>query len=249
MKLFNAFGIIVKKQEVVLDRFKVIELTHTLSSQVPTWNGSCGFCLEIKNDYDRMFRVQQIKMHAGLGTHMDAPSHRIQGSSSIADIPLEQLIIPACMIDVSAKANADYELSVADIENYENEYGRIPEKALVIAHTGWGRFWSNPEAYRNIDENGQMHFPAFSNQAAEILLERAIVGIAIDTLSPDCLDQTFPVHKTILGAGKYIIENIANSSQIPPQGGYIIVLPLRMEGATESPIRAVGLVPRILERG
>ena len=228
---------------MILDRFRVVELTHILSSQVPTWNGSCGFCLEAKEDYDQRFCVQQMKMHAGVGTHMDAPSHCVRGGSSIADISLEQLIVPACVIDVSAKANADYELCVEDIKKYEKEYGRIPKAALVIAHTGWGRFWSNPDAYRNVDISGQMHFPAFSNQAAEVLVEKDVAGIAIDTLSPDCLDQTFSVHKTILGAGKYIIENIANSSQLPPQGGYIIVLPLRIEGATESAIRAVGLIP------
>lgn len=232
---------------MVLEQFRAIELTHLLSPQAPTWNGSCGFCLEVKKDYDRVFRVQQVKMHAGVGTHMDAPSHCVPGGSSIADIPLEQLIVPACVIDVSAKADADYEVSLADIETYEKEYGRIPKDALMIAHTGWGRFWSHPDAYRNVDARGQMHFPAFSGEAALFLIERGVAGIAIDTLSPDCLDQTFPVHKIILGAGKYIIENIANSSQLAPRGGYVIVLPLKMEGATESPIRAIGLIPHFTE--
>lgn len=228
---------------MVLERFRVIELTHLLSSEVPTWSGSCGFCLEIKKDYDQMFRVQQIKMHAGVGTHMDAPSHCIPGGNSIADIPLEQFIVPACVIDISAKAHADYELSVEDIEEYERAHDKIPEGSLVIAHTGWGRFWPNSEAYRNVDVNGRMHFPAFSGQAAELLVKRSIVGIAIDTFSPDCLDETFPVHKAILGAGKYIIENIANCSQLPAKGSYVIALPLRAEKATESPIRIIGLIP------
>ena len=76
---------------------KIVDLTHPLSAQAPTWNGTCGFCAEVKKDYDQMFRVQQIKMHAGVGTHMDAPSHRFPGTSSIAEIPLERLIIPACV--------------------------------------------------------------------------------------------------------------------------------------------------------
>lgn len=227
---------------MVLERFKVVELTHLLSPQVPTWNGSCGFCLEIKKDYDRMFRVQQLKMHAGVGTHMDAPSHRIEGGGSIAEIPLEQLIVPACVIDVSKKADADYEISVEDIERYEQEYGEIPSKALVIGYTGWSRFWLDSDAYRNVDGNGQMHFPAFSGKAAEFLLQRNIAGIAIDTLSPDCSDAKFSVHQVILGAGKYIIENIANCAAVPPRGSYVIALPLRAENATESPVRIVCLI-------
>ena len=227
---------------MVLEQFKLVELTHLLTPKVPTWDGACGFSLEVKQDYG-LFRVHQMSMRAGVGTHMDAPSHRIPGGGSIADISLEQLIVPACVIDVSAKAAADYELSVEDIEQYEREYGAIPPGSLVIAHTGWGRYWNNPAAYRNMDGRRQMHFPAFSNRAAELLLKRDVAGIAIDTLSPDCLDNTFSVHKIILGAGKYIIENIANCSQMPPRGAYVIALPLRADAATESPIRVVGLIP------
>lgn len=227
---------------MLLNYFKAVDLTHPLCSNVPTWNGSCGFCLETKKDYDQVFRVQQMKMHAGVGTHMDAPSHRIQGGLSISDIPVDQLIVPVCVIDVSERATADYEISVKDVEDYENMHGIIGRNSLVIAFTGWSRFWVDVEAYRNVDANGQMHFPAFSAQATEFLLKRNIAGIAIDTLSPDCLDVDFTVHKLILGAGKYIIENIAGCSQIPPRGSYAIALPLRTE-STESPIRIIVLVP------
>jgi len=221
--------------------FHLIELTHLLSPMAPTWNGSCGFCLEVKKDYDQVFRVQQMKMHAGVGTHMDAPAHRFEGGHSIADIPLKELIVAVCIIDVRDKTHADYEVSVTDVEEYEARFGRIPPNSLVIAFTGWSQFWSSAEAYRNVDGDGQMHFPAISRQVAELLLERDVAGVAIDTLSPDCLDDTFPVHQIILGAGKYIIENVADCSEMPPQGGFCIALPLRAEGATESPIRLVGL--------
>ena len=226
---------------MILEHFKILDLTHPLSSEVPTWNGSCGFCLEIKQDYDKMFRVQQVKMHAGIGTHMDAPSHCIQEGHSIADIPLEQLIVPVCVIDVSKEA--DYEISFEDIENYERTYGIIPKGSLVIGYTGWSRFWNNPDAYRNIDANGQMHFPAFSSKAVELLLKKDIVRIAIDALSPDCLNQSFSVHRLILGASEYIIENIADCSELPPKGSYVIALPLKVKDGTESPIRIVGLIP------
>ncbi len=224
--------------------FSIIDLTHPLSSQVPTWNGSCGFHLEVKLDYDQTFRVQQIKMHAGIGTHIDAPSHRIQGGSAIDDLPLQQLIAPACVIDVSTKAHEDYEISLEDIEHYEKQFGLVPEHSLVIGYTGWSRYWQSPDQYRNEDANGQMHFPVFSKEAAELLLQRNVVGIAIDTLSPDCLDHSFPVHKIILGAEKYIIENIADCSLLPPKGAMVIALPIRAQNATEAPIRIVGLVKK-----
>ncbi|MCC6127633.1 MAG: cyclase family protein [Chlamydiae bacterium] len=228
---------------MLFSKFSFKDLTQPLSSKAPTWNGSCGFCLEIKKDYDRIFRVQQMKMHAGVGTHMDAPSHRFETGLSIADIPLDQLFAPLCIIDVSAKADADYRISLEDLKAYEAAYGQIPQNALVLGFTGWCRFWENSDAYRNLDANGEMHFPAFSAMAATYLLERKIVGLGIDTLSPDCLDPDFAVHKLILGAGKYILENIGDCSSIPAKDAYAIALPLRAEKSTECPIRLAALIP------
>jgi len=221
---------------------RFIDLTHTLSESSPTWNGSCGFCAEVKKDYDQMFKVQKIKMHAGVGTHMDAPSHRFEGAASIEDIPLEKLIVPLCVIDVSKKSHADYEISPRDIQEFENRYGSIPKNSLVIGFTHWSQFWSESNKYRNMDASGQMHFPAFSKQAASILIERDIAGIGIDTLSPDCLDQEYPVHKLFLGSGRYIIENIADCSLVPRSGAYAIALPIKGKGCTEAPIRLVAVI-------
>ncbi len=229
--------------KMLLEHFSLLELTQPLSPNAPTWNGSCGFCLEIKKDYDQEFRVQQIKCHAGVGTHMDAPSHRFKGAASINNISLEKLIVQACVIDVTKIATAEYEISVQDVLQYEAKYGVITPNSLVIGYTGWSHLWSDPDAYRNVDEKGQMHFPAFSAAAAELLLKRKIAGIAIDTLSPDCLDHSFPVHKLILGAGLYIIENVADCSKLPPKGAYVIALPMNALSATEAPIRMLGLVP------
>lgn len=107
----------------MLKQFKVIDLTHPLSPEIPTWNGSCGYSLEVKMDYDQMFRVQKMKIHAGLGTHMDAPSHRFEGRASIAEISLDDLIVPTFVIDVSEKAHGDYELSVEEVKAYEKSMG------------------------------------------------------------------------------------------------------------------------------
>lgn len=228
----------------MFDKVKCIDLTHELSPDIPTWNGSCGFYLEKKQDYDQMFLVQQIKMHAGVGTHMDAPCHCISKGNAIADLPLRLFLVPACVIDVSLRAHADYVVSKEDIDEYEEAFGKIPKGVLVIAYTGWSRFWPDVIAYRNVDAQGKMHFPAFSKEAAEVLVQRDVAGLAIDTLSPDCHDTTYPVHHLLLGEGKYIIENIADCSHMPPKGAYVVALPLRINEAAEAPMRIIGLIPK-----
>ena len=221
--------------------FKLTDLTHTLLPTVPSWNGSCGFNHEIKLDYDQCttnvkFRVQQISMHAGIGTHMDAPAHCIPGGSTIDQIPIESLIAPCAVIDVSDKMSENYLITVEDIQRFEKHYDTIPELGFVIFYTGWEQFWSEPEKYRNDHK-----FPSVSKEAAAFLLaERNIVGLGIDTLSPDRPDNGFPVHQLVLGEGKYIIENVANAKALSPFGATVLALPIKTP-TTEAAMRFVGI--------
>ncbi len=224
--------------------FQLVDLTHTLTVEAPSWNGSCGFSHDIKLNYENSttevkFRVQQIKMHAGIGTHVDAPAHCIPGGKCIADLTLNELIAPCVMIDVTDKAHARYSVTIDDITAFETQYGPIPSGSLVIFHTGWERFWTTPNEYRN-----QYFYPSVSKAVAELLLQRNVVGLAIDTLSPDRPSDGFPVHQLILGAGKYIVENIANAIKLPATGAYCLTLPIKTQDGTEAPARLVGCIPK-----
>lgn len=242
MHTYDPHNLMVYMQKhISLDDFTFVDLTHTLSPDIPGWDSGCGFQHKIELDYsdcttDVKFRVQSLQMLAGMGTHMDAPVHCIPDAASIADIRLESLITPCRVIDVSARADAQYSMSVDDIKQFENEYGIIPKGSFVIVYTGWDQWWHEPEKYRN-----NLIFPCISRQAAEELLSRNIAGIGIDTLSPDCGNSNFPVHQAILSAGKYIVENIANARQMNSTGDYSLALPIKIQGGTEAPVRLIGL--------
>lgn len=230
-----------------LARCLIVDLTHLIDPNIPTWSGSCGFHAKQVCDYKdcktkTKFRVQKFEMNAGIGTHMDAPSHCVEGGSDISSIPTENLCVPCCIIDVSKKAHKDYFISKEDVENYEKENGKIPEGAFVAGYTGWSKHWSNPSRYRSPDDKGKVHCPGFSLEAAQFLLDRKIVGIGIDSLSPDGSNDDFPVHQAILGAGRYIVENLNNLQKMPKKSAYVILAPLKIKDGTESPIRALGVV-------
>jgi kynurenine formamidase len=231
---------------LILGKFKAVDLTHPLDGSVPTWTGSCGFQYQIKKDYDQGIRVMSYKCHGGVGTHMDAPAHFIEGGATIAAIPLDQLIVPVRVIDLSAKIDPDLFVMPEDILEHEQRWGTIEPGTLVFVYTGWDRFWQEPLRYRNPDASGQMHFPGFHVKTAELLLHRGITGIGMDTLSPDGSNNLphnrYPVHECILGAGKYIIENAAHLSKMPPRGGYALALPLNITVGAESAMRLVGLI-------
>ena len=224
---------------------KIIDLTHPLHDKIPTWTGGCGFSYQNKIDYDQGLRAQSLRMHAGIGTHMDAPTHFVKGGKSISDIDLHDLILPMHILDASNLVDQGFALSIADIKAYEEKYGKIIKGSFFALYTGWEKHWETPEKYRNLDENGIMHFPHYSPDAGAYLLEKGIKGLGIDTLSPDpevALSKTpFPVHHMILGEGGYIVENLANLSKVGPHASAIL-LPLAFKDGTESPMRAVAMV-------
>lgn len=219
-----------------------IDLTQTLNPSIPTWEKSCGFKSHITVDYNQGCRVQKLETTTGIGTHIDAPAHFIPNGQDIASIPLEKLIIPARVIDLSAYLDPDYLASPENIIEHEKKYGEIAENNIIIFHTTWNRYWHDVKKYRNEDKHGVMHFPGISIETAKFLIKRNIVGIGIDTLSPDGGNSEFPVHHLLLGQDKYIIENMANINLLPPIGSTIIALPLKIEDGTESPARVIAVI-------
>ena len=223
--------------------YHIIDLTHTLDENIPSWTGSCGFHQEVKLDYDLTsgdvsFRVQQLKMHAGIGTHIDAPAHCSLGKATIEQLDLNNLIAPCVMIDVSAQAHESYTVSLDDLALFEKKYGVIAPKSFVLIRTGWDQFWKEPKKYHN-----NFLFPSVSKEVADFLIQRKAIGLGIDTLSPDRPESCYPVHAAFLGSEKYIIENVANSDSLPPTGSFILALPIKTRHGTEAPIRLVGLIP------
>jgi kynurenine formamidase len=221
--------------------FKIIDLTHTLTRDIPVWDLGCGFEHHLRTDYDASLsfsvRTYQLNMYESAGTHIDAPVHCVSGGKCVHDLALIELIAPCVVIDVSGKAHERYSLTSEEICDFESHFGQIPQGAFVIVYTGWEKFWSEPGKYRN-----NYLFPSVSAEAAMLLLERGIAGLGVDTLSPDRPEDDFPVHKLILGAGKYIVENVANAGQMPSTGAYSLALPIKIQDGAEAPLRLVGLL-------
>ena len=224
--------------------YKLIDLTHVLDSAIPTWNGGCGFNHDVHIDYsdcegEDKFRVMKVKMHAGIGTHMDAPSHCIPDGRFIHDFDVNDLTMLCVVIDVSGKCHERYSLSTQDVAAFESKYGIIPKGSSVMVKTGWSKFWHTPLKYHN-----NHVFPSVSAEAAELLVERDVSAIGIDTLSPDRPEDDFKVHKIFLGADKIIIENVANLDNMPSIGGFVMIMPIKIKDGTEAPVRLVGLIKK-----
>ena len=231
-------------------RMKVTDLTYALGSHSPYWPDEDGNPFK----YDTLFAQPSGAPGMGkfstlehFGTHLDAPIHSADHQLSVDQLEPNDLLGPAAVINVESKCEADpdYLLSVEDIMKWEKQFGRLPERSVVIMFTGWSRKWENYNAYKNQDKSGKMHFPGFSAEAAQFLIaERSILGIGIDNLSVDAGSAPgFPVHGIINGAGKFQLENVAAVHDLPPAGAFIIAAPIKIEGGSGGPVRIFAIIP------
>jgi kynurenine formamidase len=186
-----------------------------------------------------------------LGTHLDAPNHFERDRPSVDQIPAEELFAPGVVLDVRGpvSANPDYLVSLDDVKKFEAEHGPIPAHAVVLANTGWSKYWGVPERYQNRDVRDQLHFPGFSPEAVDFLIkERNIRGVGLDTLSTDRgISRDFPVHHLLGKATRYGLENLANLDKLPPLGFTLFVAPIKIESGSGGPTRVFAVLTRAAE--
>ncbi len=185
------------------------------------------------------------------GTHLDAPIHFAEGKRTTDQVPLEQLVGPAVVIDVArqAAADADYRLSRADVEAWEKRHGRIPAEAIVLLRSGWSARWPDRKRYLGDDtpaDASNLHFPAFGSLAAQWLIEaRRVAALGVDTASIDHgPSRDFAVHQVAAAANVPALENLANLDQLPEKGAWVVALPMKIAGGSGGPLRAVALIGR-----
>ncbi len=222
--------------------YKIIDLTHTLHSGIPGWDGNCGYKIDVSLDYNDcippdIFRKHDISTPCGVGTHIDAPAHVVPSGRTVEELLVEELVCDCVVIDVSSVADEKYIVNPDIILKFEEKYGEIKPNTFVIFYTGWDKYWDTPEKYIN-----NHIFPSIHEDTAKLLVERNIAGIGIDTLSADTGINGYPVHHIILGDDKYLVENIANAKELPQTGAKVFVLPIKIKDGTEAPIRLIALI-------
>ena len=227
---------------------KVLDLTHVLKPGLPEFEADAN-----SFTYKKVESIDKDGYGNGFfstiehyGTHVDAPSHFFDGKTSVDQIAAQDLVLPCVVIDVrdEVKNNPDYQLTLERVKNFEKA-ADIPARCAVLLLTGWDARWRTPADYRNADAKGVMHFPGFSSDACEYLVkQRHVASLGIDTLSIDAgSNSQFSCHKTALGAGLYMMENLKDLALLPSRGALLFCGPLRIENGTGSPARIFALTP------
>jgi kynurenine formamidase len=234
--------------QILSGKTRVIDLSYAINEKLVPWPGDeKWFEAKVNASIERNgYFTRSFWMLEHYGTHLDAPAHFPPGKATVDQIPAEQLFGRGVVLDVRAEGekNADYRLLPARVEEWENRHGRIPAGAIVLLRTGWASRWPDAQKYRNQDAHGKMHFPGFSVEAAELLIERKVSGLGCDTMSVDYgASADFAVHHLTLGSGLYHLENLADLSTLPETGAFVVVAPIKLEGGSGGPVRVFAWLP------
>jgi kynurenine formamidase len=225
---------------------RIVDLSYAISDKLVPWPGDTRwFEAQVNATVEKNgYFTRSFWMLEHYGTHLDAPIHFPPGKATVDQIPAKQLFGAAVVLDVRAEGakDADYQLPAARIAEWEKAHGRVPEGAIVLLKTGWASRWPDARRYRNQDAQGRMHFPGFSVDAVKLLLQRKISGIGCDTMSADYgASQDFAVHHLALGAGLYHLENLADLSEVPEAGAFLVAAPIKLEGGSGGPVRVFAI--------
>ncbi len=238
----------------VLAAYRMVDLTHPYNADTVNWPTSPStFTLE-RHAYGRtkegyFYAANSLCTPEHGGTHLDAPIHFAEGRRTTEQVPLEQLIAPAVVIDVGTQAgdDRDYRLRAEDVLAFEARHGRITSGTIVLLRTGWSRHWPDVKAYLGDDTPGdasRLSFPGYGVDAAKLLVHERRAGVlGIDTASIDYGRSTdFLVHRIAAEENVPGLENLTNLDELPPTGALVIALPMKIEGGSGGPLRAVALV-------
>ena len=155
-----------------------IDLSYAFDSATIFWPTAKPFDLEVvtagMTEAGFYYEANNFSLAEHGGTHLDAPIHFAEARHTTDLIPIDRLVGPAVVIDVTSEAasNPDYRLTVQDLETWEGTHGSIPDGAIVLVHTGWGARWPDRARYLGTSLEGpaavpELHFPGVHPDAAQ----------------------------------------------------------------------------------
>ena len=213
---------------------KILDLTLPISDKIPAFPGSPkpNF-IQWENLKDDGYNLELLFLSSHTGTHLDAPYHFLENGLKIHEIGITRLVREAVLIMTRKKSSQS--ITKSDIQNHEKKHGKIPKDSTVVFWTGWQKMLH--------DDSYFIKNPGLSEAAAKYLVSKKINLVGIDSPSIDFKgSQRFPVHHIFSKNNILIVENLVNLEKIQSSKFHFVVLPLKLKGATGSPVRAIAFI-------
>jgi len=226
-----------------------IDLTHSFAPGIPHYVGFPDEEREVVFDYPDGFLAHRYSHIGQWGTHVDPPSHFLEGGRTLDEIPVTEMLLELVVLDATAHvaATPDYAADAALVEEHERQHGRIPAGSFVALRSGWGARWPDADAMQNRDADGVSRYPGWGVSALRFLVEErdvAAVGHEQTDTDPgvEVSAGRVDAERYILHAGRWQIELLAHLERVPSRGALILATWPKPLGGSGFPARCVALV-------
>jgi len=233
----------------VIQSKKFVDLTHSFSPTTPVWSGFGQATMSAASDPKTHtayslekdgFRSTFYSLVGQYGTHVDPPAHFSANGMTMDQIPLEQMILPLIVLDITPllATDASHALTVDDIKAWEKTHGAIPAGSFAALRTDMYKDWdANPERFK------RSPFPAWSLAAIQFLFnERKVTAIGHESLDTDT-SAAMESETWLLQQNHFQIEVMSNLDQVPATGAVIVVTWPKVENGFGFPARAFAILP------
>lgn len=218
---------------------RLIDLSHTVEAGMITYKGLPAPVItdhlsreESRKHYSRgtQFHIGKIEMVANTGTYVDSPFHRYEDGRDLSQLDLESLAnLDGIVIPSTTDERA------VDMRRFEEV--DVRGKAVLI-RTGWDEHWRTEEYWSG-------RHPFLTKDAAELLVERGVALVGIDSYNiDDTNDLSRPAHSVLLSNNIPIVEHMCHLDRLPDSGFTFFAVPVKVKQFGTFPVRAFALVSR-----
>lgn len=194
------------------------------------------------------FTAHKYSIVGQWGTHVDPPSHFIRGGRTLDQLPVEDMVLPLAVLDISSRVALDHDATptLADVTAWEGRHGIISAGSFVALRTGWSSRWPDAQAMANRDSDGISHTPGWSREVLEFLVEeRNVAAVGHEQTDTDpgqaTSRQDFSLETYILASDKWQIELLANLDDLPETGAALIASWAKPLGGSGFPARVFAI--------
>jgi arylformamidase len=205
---------------------KVHDVSLALRPGMPTWPGEDGPAFTPLRRIARGdgANVSVVTFSNHTGTHVDPPSHFLEGGKPVDQLPVDALVGPCVVVTY----DEDEHIGASWLEGA----GIEPGTERVLFKTRNSERWRSGEPFAK-------EFIALDRSGAEWCVQRRLRLVGVDYLSVEPFGSGkigHPVHVALLGAGVVIVEGLDLSGVAA--GRYELVCgPLKLEGSDGAPAR------------
>jgi arylformamidase len=207
---------------------RLIDVSLEIGPDLVVWPGNPGVDIHPTSRISRgdTSNVSEIRLGSHTGTHVDPPSHFLDGGTTVEDLPLDVMM---------------GETTVADLQGTAGPIGRNELDSLsltggasrLLLRTDNSALWSaEPRVFPD-------EYVSLSAEGARWVVDRGIRLIGIDFLSIEARGAPgHPTHRTLLEAGVVILEGL-DLSRVDPGEYTLVCFPLKIAHGDGGPARAV----------